>query len=340
MAELWTDLIDPAELTGYVREGLSAIERRKGSLAQFLPNREVDDISARFHKGQNGLVDEAKWRAYDAEPEIGDTPPEGRVIIELPAVSRKEVVSEYAQLRHRNASDDSIRNAGFRAADRCVLAIADAVERMRGIVLATGKATITQSNYKTSDDFGRDADLTITANSLWSTDTTDGLTQLETWMDLYSTRNGTEPGAIVMPRRVFRALSGLKVMQGQTAAGAFRRPMEQDVRGIVSSAGLPDIIIYDRRTKSGRVIPDDTLLFLPEPTAIDDYNGTELGATFWGQTLTATDPKFSLVDAEMPGLVAGLWRHQTVPMIAEVVGDAIALPVLANANLSMAVKVL
>ena len=51
---LWTDVIDSATLTGYVREALADIERRKGSLARYLPNREVPDISVRFVAGQAG----------------------------------------------------------------------------------------------------------------------------------------------------------------------------------------------------------------------------------------------------------------------------------------------
>ena len=38
--------------------------------------------------------------------------------------------------------------------------------------------------------------------------------------------------------------------------------------------------------------------------------------------------------------MVGVYRGEKPPMIAEVVGDAIALPVLANANLSLAMKVL
>ena len=33
---LWTDIVDPATLTGYVRSALSDIEKRKGNLARFL----------------------------------------------------------------------------------------------------------------------------------------------------------------------------------------------------------------------------------------------------------------------------------------------------------------
>ena len=96
---LWTDLIDPAELTGYARESMADYEQRQGSLAQWLPNREIADIVARFRTGRNGLVEEALWRAYDAETEIGKRQPGERKIIEIPALGLKIPVSEYEQLQ-------------------------------------------------------------------------------------------------------------------------------------------------------------------------------------------------------------------------------------------------
>ena len=74
---LWTDIITPAELTGYIREDLSAVEQRRGSLARFLPNRVVPDIVVRFIAGQAGLVPEAEFHLVHAghaatEPAIVD----------------------------------------------------------------------------------------------------------------------------------------------------------------------------------------------------------------------------------------------------------------------------
>jgi len=57
MSTLWTDYITPAELTGYARESLADYEAAKGTLAHWLPNREVADIVARFVAGQTGLLD-------------------------------------------------------------------------------------------------------------------------------------------------------------------------------------------------------------------------------------------------------------------------------------------
>lgn len=339
MAVLWTEVIDPATLSGYARESLAAYEARKGTLARFLPNREVFDTVVRFVAGQAGLVEEAKYRAYDAEPEVGKAPRGKRVTLELPALGQNIPVSEYAQLRSRNASDEAIRNQILRTTDQVVQAVADRTERMRGTVLVTGKATIDQDNFKSDDDFGRDVSLSATAATLWSAAGSDPLEDLATWSDLYVSVNGDAPGAILASQRVMRALANHDAFRTVTAGGGSRPASAEEVRAVLAGQGLPEVVIYDRRTSAGRVIADDRVLLLPAPVDPDDESGTELGATFWGQTLTATAEDWGIEDADQAGIVAGVYRNPKPPMIAEVISDAIALPVLGNANLSAAFKV-
>lgn len=107
---LWTDIITPAELTGYAREYLADMELQRGTLAKYLPNRHVLDTAVRFVIGGAGLVEEARYRDFDAEPEIGRQQGGKRVSIEMPAASQKIPVSEYRQLRARNASDAALRD--------------------------------------------------------------------------------------------------------------------------------------------------------------------------------------------------------------------------------------
>lgn len=336
---LWTDIVDPATLTGYARAAQQEYEQAKGTLARWLPYQETSDIVARFVAGQNGLVEEARYRAYDAEPEIGRGAPSKRITIELPAVSQNIPVSEYQQLRTRNASDEMMRTHILRTTQRVVWAICDRTERTRGVVLATGKATVNQSNFGMNDDFGRAAGHTFTAPALWSTAGADRLAHIQTAFDLYVAANGVPPGAMVGSTRVFRALQAGTQFATQLGNGASRPALASEVNGVIEGAGMPAFYTYDRRTSAGLVLPDNVLLFLPAP--VDPNSGeSELGATFWGTTLTSTDPDYAIEPAEQPGIVAGVYRGEKPPMIAEVVGDAIALPVLANANLSIAMTVL
>ncbi len=335
---LWTDIIDPAELTGYVRAAQEDYEAAQGTLARYLPNREVPDIVVRFRAGANGLVAEASYRAYDAEPLPGKQPGGKRVVLELPALSETIAVSEYDQLRTRNASDDTLRRSILNTARQVVRAISDRAERLRGIVINTGVATIPEIGA--ADSFGRSANHDVTATSLWADPDADRIEFLEGLIDTYSETNGAEPGRLVMTRRVYRALAAGTQFRTSLVGGGSRPATEEQVRAVISGAGLPEIEIFNRRTASGRVLDDRKLFLLPEPVEPTDWQGTQLGATFWGQTLTSTAEEYGIEESEQPGIVAGVYRGEKPPMIAEVVGDSINLPVLANANLSLAATVL
>ncbi|MEO5920617.1 MAG: major capsid protein [Pseudolysinimonas sp.] len=345
---LWTDIIDPAELTGYARASLADYELRRGTLARFLPNREVADVVVRFVAGATGLVETAQFRAYDAEPEVGKARSGKRVTLELPALGQNIPVSEYQQLRQRNADEDTLRNAIFNTTDQVVRAVADTIERLRGIVLTTGKATINPTNFggkfQADDDFGRSAGHTVTAAVAWSGTTVDILTDLQTWFDTYVTANGQEPGATLVSTRVARAMARNDQFKSALVGGASRPATLSQVSDTIVDNGFPPLVTYDRRVNIGgvstKVVPDDRLMFLPAPVETDDWQGTELGATFWGQTLTSTDPAFNIESADQPGVVAGVFRNEKPPMIAEVISDAIGMPVLANADLSFAADVL
>lgn len=338
---LWTDIIDPATLTGYVREDLEQYEVNKGTLARYLPNVDVADTVVRFWVGAKGLIPEARYRAFDAEPEMSTTQGGKRVILELPPISQNIPVSEYNQLRGRASSEDELRNFIQKAAVQAARAIADRTERMRGYVLVNGKAVIDQSNFKDTTDFERDADMTITATAAQKWDgqpDVDRIAYLEDLVDQYNTKNHALPGRMVMSRRILRALMSGSQFRTQLNNGASRPALRSDVEAMLSSAGLPDIEVFDRATSGGLVIPNDVILFLPEPGPTTATEGGPLGATYYGQTLTSTDPNYGIEAVDQPGVVVGTYRGEKPPMIAETISDAIVMPVLGDANWSMAVS--
>lgn len=343
---LWTDLIDPVTLTGYARASLAEYEARQGSLNRWLPNRPVSDVVARFVKGRTGLVDVAKWRAYDAEPEIGKRETRQRVSIELPALGENRPITEYEQLRARagglTAEEALVTVQGETRA--AVRAASDAMELLRGVVIATGVATIDQDNFKSSDDFGRPNDCEVEADVAWDANGADALEDLQTWIEAYEDITGSLPGSVLMPRRVFRAMASQDPFKTTLIGGAERRASNSEVRELLASHDVPPISIYDRRVSVDgtmtRVLPDHTLYLLPAAVSPDDWQGTQLGASFWGRTLTSIDSAFGLAPAEQPGIVTGVWRNPKPPMGLEIIADAIGLPVLANAEMSFAAKVL
>ena len=196
---LWTDVVTPAELTGYARAALEDYERSMGSLARWLPNRQIPDIIARFVSGRSGLQPVAEYRSYDAEAPIGALPGGQRVTVELPAVGLKVRVSEYDQLRARGAdSNELILSSLERATTRVVGAVSDRVEVERGKAIETAALAIDENGFKQTGTWSRSGSHTVTASVLWSTPATaKPLDDLTAWRDLYIADNGEAPGGRV-----------------------------------------------------------------------------------------------------------------------------------------------
>ncbi len=337
---LWTDLITPAEATGYIRAALEDLEVNQPSLNRYLPSEYVEDISVRFVQGRAGFVAEARFRAYDAEPEFAGNRQGKRVTIDLPALGQQRAISEYDQLRNRNASDNAIRDAILSELRAVARAIFDRIERLRGTVINTGRATIDQSNFYSDDNFGRRADHDSTAATLWDSEgTVSRLDTIGTAIDLYADSNdGTLPGVMLMSRKVMRSLARGREFSLVLADQTVRPGDLNAITTQLDREGFPQYEIYDRSTAAGRVLPDDSIFFLPAPVAPDGES--QLGKTYWGRTLTSLDPNYDIAAGEQPGVVAAAFKQERVPHIAGVESDAIALPVLGNADLSLKLRVI
>lgn len=343
---IWTDLITPAAITGYARQSLADRERAKGTLARWLPNSTVNDITARFIAGANGLLDAAEYRAYDAPVSIGDRPTGKRVTIDLPPLGRKDLVTEYEQLRLRgNVDPDVALRTVTKAAGQSAGAVADKIEIMRGKVINTGIAAIDENGFTLSADYGRSSGFNVTAGTLWAANGATPLTDLRVWRDAYVDENGEEPGVILTSRRVLNAIMASAEFKGLATAGNVTPSLvtEAYVQQVLSAYGLPLIELYDRRARVAgstvRILPDNRLYFLPAATDPDNEDGTDLGGTKWGTTLEASQPEYDIAEAERPGIVVGLLRDLD-PVGVWVHAAAIGLPFLANANLSMRAEVL
>lgn len=343
---LWTDVIDPATLTGYARAALADYEARNGTLARYLPNRYVADIVVRFVKGQTGLVDIAKFRAFDAPPEIGKRKQGKRVTLELPAIGQDIPVSEYDRLRAAGGrpSDEAVLGMIQTTTRDVVRAVADGIELQRGVVLRTGRAIFDQDNYDVEDDFGRPASHTVALDAAdqWTSTTADRLGALETVTDLFA-ESGDDAGSLVMNKNTYRRFAAGDQFKTTLIGGATRPANEGELRSYVDTAGLPPFDIYNRKVSKGgvqqKVLPDGWVLVLPAPVDPDDEQGTDLGSTVWGRTLSSLEAEWAIDDTDQPGIVAGVWRHDKPPHGAEVISDAIGMAVLANGEKSVAVKV-
>ncbi|MFA9273180.1 MAG: major capsid protein, partial [Baekduiaceae bacterium] len=334
---LWTDLIDPVEATGIARDEQYVIEQQRGgTLARFLPNVVVDSDHVKFYPGATGLVDAARYRAFNAPPEIGKGQSAQAKTIDLPAISRNEPVDELTQKELARLSDDRIRKSIESAIRRNVQAISMRQELARGKTIDLGALVVDEDNYAINDVFGRDAGLSLSAGTgnWWIDPAVDRLSALSTWQDVYAGfNNGATPGRMVFGSRAaynaFAAGNQFKTLIGT----ASRPPLATEVDGYATAAGLPPSEIYERRVSVEgtltAVLNPKKVYFLPEPTDPNSEDGSLLGATYWGRTVSAGFPSWGIEPDEQPGIVCGVFREERVGASVEVQGDSIGEPVLA-----------
>ncbi|QCP08231.1 hypothetical protein FDF08_09750 [Micrococcus luteus] len=335
------DLISAVELTAEARMAAEAYEGEGQSFARYLPSVTTDGISIELTQtGSGGLVEEAAYRAFSAEPEIAGGELGDIVTLRLPALGQKRPLTEWAQLMDRNAGEEVQRAAFRRTARLAGAAIAATAERQRVSVAVTGAATIAGRRFQSTDDFGRAASHTQTAPQLWTDAAVSRTDYLRSLVDVYVGTNGVPPGAIVMGSKVYRAL-----LRGseftETLANGATRPMGRDaVFAVLDDLDIPVIERYDLRTSAGPILPENVVLLMPPagPTVAEEP--TALGAMYWGRTLTSGMEQYGILEAEQPGIIVGAFRETGIPHTAWVESDAIALPALANPNLTLAATVL
>lgn len=338
---LWTDAITPAELTGFARAAVEDVERTKGTLARWLPNTSVPDVVVKTIVGEDGNGALAQYRSFDAETPIGSGGKAEEKLFGLLPLGLKERVSEYGQIRMRGNTSLAIVLGGIqKAAKRVANAVVDRLEVARGQVLETGSLAINENNVVQTVNFGRPAGNSVTAATLWSATGAKPVEDLITWTEAYADANqGSAPGALVTSKRVLAALQraeGIRALVA-TTAGTPSIVSVEAVNAVLSSYGLPPIVLFDRKVRGTRLLSDNKIHLLPAP--VDPEGSNELGATFYGQTLEASEPEYGIGDADQPGLVVGAWKTKD-PIGVWVHSNAIAMPIMVNPVASMVATVL
>lgn len=341
---LWTDILDPVEATAEARVELEEYERSRGALTRWLPNVFTEGDSVEIFESDNGLVPEAHFRAWNAPPEIGS--PEGlsSTLVKLAAISRNEPIDEATQRALRRLPEGRIRRSVNSAIRRGVWATSDALERVRGGVIQSGVvANPWQKNFRLNDDYQRNAALTVDAGAgnYWADADVDRIGQLQDWVAIWKQFNpGVEPGAILFSDQTFSGYA--RGSQFATVLpGGSTRPTDRDsVLATSRTYGFAPFETYNRATASGPVLDPKYVFILPAPSEGGE-EPTRLGATYYGETLTADAEGFEAVAEDDPrGLVAGVYREDRVPYTLEAMTDAVANAVAHNANAAMAIKVL
>ena len=254
-------------------------------------------------------------------------------------------ISEFDQVSAIGSNESYLLDAVRRAAVRAARAVADRAELERGRVISTGKVAFHKSGRPAlEDDFNRSDDMDVTAPVLWSDGAANPIFDLQGWADFYGETNGQAPGAIVGSPRALRALAQAKSLSVKLSDGATRPATPADVQATLDGYGLPPLQTYNRKVRRRNaetkrselvdVLPGDRVFLLPAA------GQSNLGATYWGRTLSSTKASWGIALADQPGIVTGVVENDEPPMITQVVADAIGQPILANPNLVLAAKVL
>lgn len=335
MAAFNFDLIDPVQLTGFVREVPGPATY---TLNQVLPDVTIEDIDVAWDI-LNRTNRSATFRSYDAETPIGQRDSFERRRVSMPPLGVKTVVGELERLRLeqvRSGGNNTSRmiDAIYDDAARNTREVRARMELARGDVLTDWIFSLTGENGLTIQaDFGAPAGHYPVAGTLWSDHTdSDPIADYATWVTTYTEANGEPPGRTLTSRSVIgHMLQNAKVRTyAGSLAGTPQMVTRQQLNTVLEAFDLPPIITYDTQINVGTVatrpIPVDKFIMLPS-------NPRDLGATFWGVTAEAlelaggTNPQLAFSDA--PGLV-GVVMKDGDPVRTWTKVTAIGMPVITD----------
>lgn len=327
---LWTDVIKPVEVTAFAREVVANTDEGS-TLGGIFPNVQVDGNTYSWDVGE-ALSELAEYRSFDAEAAFGRSVGRGRKTSELAPVALKKRISEYDQFVRNGAnSPESLQAAGERISGELAQAHVNRQALLRGSILTTGRLTINEGGFVTDVDFGRRADFTKTAATLWSAEGADPVVYLEGLLAEFEAVNGTTPTDLILSRRVLASVKARMVAAGYFGTAQQINVTTDLVNDQLVDRGLPAITVNERRAAGQRVLPDDRIVLA----------GSGAGGTVWGTPVEAADPAYGLAAAglEVPGLAVGAYREDD-PQVAFIRSTAIVLPILANPDLTLVAKVL
>lgn len=333
------DLVEPAELTQYVRAYDNEVLRNQFVLGQFLPDFENSELEYSIDQQTWMDVDVAEYRAFDTQPRMTGRQGFSKIRGELAPVSRQIPLTEEDRLRLRALQQGGVSGARtaqvnqiYEDAERMVRSVKARLELAKGQVLTTGKFTLAENGLFMEADFGMPGSHKPTAAVTWATASTDILADLLTWMQLYVDDNGFEPGLMLMSRQILGyMINNTKFREAAAMNGTTPSRINlETVQAILAANGMPDIMIYDTQVRvngtATRVIAADKLLFLPP-------SGQPLGLTHYGVTAEALvlAEAGKIVEQDMPGIVAVNLRNDS-PVQTFTLATALAVPVLGAPN--------
>lgn len=329
--ELLDDIVNPAELTAVTRGELLAREEQDIT-QQLLPSRAVNDIRVEFEvKGKHARTEGTPIRAWESESAIGGSAGGERRFAEVVPASWKVRFGEYERLRRGapGAPDsEGVMTATSGRRREVVDVITNRLKALRSEALLTGRLAIDEEGVVQNVDFGRRADFTATAANPWDADGTDWLADYEAYVEAFYNENKILPTVSVWGRQVANTVLNSPKTLERFPAAVGEVTFDQ-VNRLVEGRGLPRIVVNNNRDV---LSPKHVIFAIPGENA--------LGETIWGPTSEARElPEYGLEGEEQAGIAVGVYRTKD-PVVYWVHGAASYLPLLKNANMSLAAQVL
>lgn len=342
---LVTDLVDPAELVGYVRGIQIEEERNRFLLNAYLPNNTVDEIEWRLTTAALRDEDAAMVRSWDTEAPIGARQGATRMYGELAPISKKIRLGEEERLRQRmlergNGDTAEIGRAIYNDATRMTRAVLARVEMLRGEALQNAQMVVNENGVVATINYGRTGGHTVTAGTKWDTATPTPVADMRSWVQTYINTNGVAPAVGMTSTQVISALMLVPEIRAlaTSISGVPGIVSAATVQAVFAAYGLPPLVAYDTAVRVGGVVTRVTdpkkLTFLPPANE-------PLGETRWGPTaegLVLAAANFITVD-EAEGVMATIWS-QDDPVSTWTKGNGVALPLMPNPDLTFTATVL
>lgn len=324
MTALWTEIMNPAELTAFSRVALDSLDDGT-TLTSILPNVYQEEVKFSWRVGEM-LNGEAEFGEFDTEAPIANHGPGEEKTIRLLPVSQKRRLSEYQQL----TNPEAVQRLAEDRADAVVRSIITRLNRARAEALVTGGLKLNENGIAQTVEFGRKAAQTdAKPGTVWSGASADPIADLRKWADMVADVSGYTPDTMLVSTRIATIL-GTKIAKAGYITGGGQIVGREAVNDVLASQGLPMMTVYDGRANGKRFIEDDRVILAA---------AGQVGGTVFAPTVESQDPRFNLGEGQRSGIVAGLYRADDPPM-GWVLGKAIALPILANPNASLSAKVL
>lgn len=339
--EFITDVVDPAELTGYVREQVDG-DLPFGGL---LPPVQIESIEFELTNLDSVTGKVAKYRSWDTAPPIDKRPGVTIVGGEIPplGLSMRLNEREILQLNQLRAginrqTNQRVVDTIYNDAVNMARAVQNRITLAQGELLTTGKVTLTElGDVETGSALVATFDvpaahLNVTASPLWSSHATaTPVANLKAWEATFRSNNGgLNPEAWLVSTEVMSDLAlnaQIMTLAGGTSGVTPGVITDTTVQAVVRAAGVAaPLIVQDveRPTLDGsstaRVI---------NARKVIGVRPSVLGSTFYGISANAStlagNGTIEFTDA--PGIIAFATRSVRPPEVLTT-AEGVALPVL------------